>query len=481
MALQEAYGQTDVRHDPNWIINNYLGSRNPTQQAIGHAMLQNLEREQRDREMRQNLELQLGSREATAAEGRASRESIAHEGAAERASRERAIEQARTDSLAERQMEAKYKEYDALTDLSTKLPPNDPRQKQIQDRAASLMGFPAQGAAPQTPAQAALQRAGQAAGERVAPTQGAASAAGGIAAAAPPAGAAGTPPTGTAPTGTFSPGTLTQGGGAGVGTFADQARAAIEHGKATGTPYLEAGQVFNAPRGYDYNVSTGQWIPSTTEGTINGIPASRALAEGALRSGVNPIYSPKAMDLLEGMRAEGKALTEAGLFKPTLPVGPTGLPATGTEVAGGPIPKPAGAGELVSPTGGVGGGGTQQTAAGATAPGAPSENVGAFGTPTAQGVGAAFKGAGQGLFPGIFGFPPGTPGAQEAGASRFEPGDGGAGFAVQHGGGSSWSPAGLANQPAQTPQTPGTAPGAQPSPQELAARQKQQPPPVVTQ
>jgi hypothetical protein len=94
---------------------------------------------------------------------------------------------------------------------------------------------------------------------------------------------------------------------------------------------IQHGQIYGGPPGYDLNVNTGEWIPTGQEGTINGIPATQALVQGALRSGVAPIYSPKAMAALDQLQQNAQPGGRlAG--KPTLPVGPRGLPDIGTPV-----------------------------------------------------------------------------------------------------------------------------------------------------
>jgi hypothetical protein len=44
----------------------------------------------------------------------------------------------------------------------------------------------------------------------------------------------------------------------------------------------------NLPQGYDLNVNTGEFVPSSLVGTINGRPATQVIAEGALSQGVSP-------------------------------------------------------------------------------------------------------------------------------------------------------------------------------------------------
>lgn len=51
---------------------------------------------------------------------------------------------------------------------------------------------------------------------------------------------------------------------------------------------IQHGQIYGAPEGYDLNVSTGEFVPSSRVGTINGRPSTEVIAEGALRRGVSP-------------------------------------------------------------------------------------------------------------------------------------------------------------------------------------------------
>lgn len=56
--------------------------------------------------------------------------------------------------------------------------------------------------------------------------------------------------------------------------------------KAAGEPYVEGGRVYNQPTGtagLDFNTNTGEWVPKTTVGTINGVPATEAIQK--------PVYS----------------------------------------------------------------------------------------------------------------------------------------------------------------------------------------------
>jgi len=57
--------------------------------------------------------------------------------------------------------------------------------------------------------------------------------------------------------------------------------------KAAGQPYVEGGRVNNQPAGtagMDFNTNTGDWIPKSTVGTINGQPASEAIAAARARN-----------------------------------------------------------------------------------------------------------------------------------------------------------------------------------------------------
>lgn len=56
--------------------------------------------------------------------------------------------------------------------------------------------------------------------------------------------------------------------------------------KAAGEPYVEGGRVVNQPAGtagMDFNTNSGEWVPKTTVGTINGVPATEAIQR--------PVYS----------------------------------------------------------------------------------------------------------------------------------------------------------------------------------------------
>ena len=88
---------------------------------------------------------------------------------------------------------------------------------------------------------------------------------------------------------------------------------------ASGTGQLPRGQgpgtnfAANTPPGSDYNLNSGQYVPKTTPGQINGRPAQNVLAEGASKTGVGADYSGGALGVLPRIR-------EAG---PTPPVGGT--------------------------------------------------------------------------------------------------------------------------------------------------------------
>ncbi len=87
---------------------------------------------------------------------------------------------------------------------------------------------------------------------------------------------------------------------------------------------IQHGQIYNGPPGQDLNINTGEWVPSNTQGTINGKPSGQYLAEHA--HGVEP-ESPSGR------------IAYAQLLNPQAP----------TNQVAQNVPVPQGAGELVPP------------------------------------------------------------------------------------------------------------------------------------
>jgi len=157
----------------------------------------------------------------------------------------------------------------------------------------------------------------------------------------PVAPAAATPPIAQAAAGT--PATPT-GGGATVGGGADTEGLPT---RAVTAPLADRIRAV-APPGMSYNVSTGEWIPSGTPGTINARPAGEVIAEGALRTGIAP-ESVSGTAALAQLRRAGVPSFEHGL--PTRGAGSSyaeegAAPAKPTTAAA-PTPQGASFGERV--------------------------------------------------------------------------------------------------------------------------------------
>jgi hypothetical protein len=126
----------------------------------------------------------------------------------------------------------------------------------------------------------------------------------------------------------------------------------IEALKAAGQPYVAGGSVYNQPAGtagMDYNVSTGEWVPKESVGTINGRPANVAIR--------NPVYSnmlaehgvAPAMNIAElgrhGVASMTPETTTGQPLTPSLVPAPSG----GVQASVRPVPIPAGMTDLGAP------------------------------------------------------------------------------------------------------------------------------------
>lgn len=470
----------DIYDDPRRIIANYIqGSHPASVHAAGEAMLRDYERRTAADAARANLMENIRSREGIAREGAANRAQSAKLDYLGRRERTQNLATAHQDTLRQQAIDERDKQFSRLMTAASFLPPGDPRAKQIQDYALQLAGVPAAAPAAPSAADAAIARTAAAGGMKPAATttQGAAAASGG---AAPPAGQAGVPPTGAPPTQqapTFSPGEgLTEPtpppkmigyrwmagtGGVSGGNDARMEKyyddGSMEVVPASSIPGVERptlapvrrnveGGLINPefaketgiPPGYDFNFNTGRMVPQSDVGTINGVPSPQAVAQKGMQLGINPVYSPAAMDVVDRARTQASDYASAGGGKPILDVGPKGFDIGGT--SGTMVPKPAGVGELVPPEGAP-----QTAAAAATTPAQPAGAPAPIGSEHAYDVFKTnpldiMKSVGQGLFPRAFGYPEGTPGTEGGVVKPF-------------------APSNLANQPAQSPQGQGGATG----------------------
>lgn len=446
---------TDVTHDPKWIAANYLNSHDPKQRAYGQALLENLYHE------RQFGEQAAGRMASIGAENRradiAVRESRERTRQAHLDREARAQETAayRKDVLDARSAAQKSEDQARLMAMLPEIQQTYGKQgaaitKAIMDRFLASQGVNANVAAPQTEADKAIQREGELKGKT--PVQ----PAGQAAPATPAPAAAGQPQQGGAPM--FAPANLTEGepprrqigyhwfagtGGVSGGNNASMIKyyddgssevvpaSSIPGMEPPGLPpvryNVEGGRInpqfaaeMGIPPGYDFNFNTGRIVPQSYEGTINGQPSSQAVAQAALRTGKNPVYSPAAMSRLDAAKQQAAdAAPYAG--KPTVEVNPQGFVKTGAE--GGPVPAPPGAGEPVNPI-------TMAPAALARPqtqeqpqPQVPGQPPPATTQPSTGGTENAYnvlktnpldvlKNVGQGLVPGLFGYPTGTVGAE---------------------------------------------------------------------
>lgn len=326
--------------NPQEQLNMMLRSPNKRDRDAAEAQLRYMQHQEQMGATRANLEESIAARMANQAEGRAARRQESGETRARLVQRDREIMQARQDALAQQKASAqdlKAQRVLAMLPILQQEAGTDKAKraqitKSILDQYYQLTGVQnplAGGAAGPTPGQQALRNVAPKLGQPVA--QPAAGPAAGTPGGPqfPAVGAAGGPAP-AQPEGRFAPGSM----------YGDEGGEAPERGQAFGVPAVqrnvEGGNIAGplaqqVPAGYDLNINTGEYIPKGQEGTINGIPATQALVEGALRSGVAPIYSPKAMATLDQLQQSARP---GGGFagKPTLPVGPRGLPDIGTPV-----------------------------------------------------------------------------------------------------------------------------------------------------
>jgi hypothetical protein len=294
-AGQYAYGQTDVMNDPNYI--RAMLQRNP-HDPLRQAAEKNLEYLQHQQTLQQserNLQENIAARRQTVEEGRADRAQRAGETA-----------QYHQDQLNQRKAEQLQRAAEAGDRSAQRVLAALPFinimnygkdapaiQKKILDQFLSQQGVPTTVTPTVDATTQAAQRAAGALGKPVAQPAGQ----------APTTAPQQTPRSGITPL-SAAPSTLAalQGqpeAGAAQPTGAPQpaerpptSADLFAQGKAQaqtqGTPYVEGGQVYGGPKGQDYNVSTGEWMPSSLQGTINGKPAGQAIAEGAVRTGITP-------------------------------------------------------------------------------------------------------------------------------------------------------------------------------------------------
>lgn len=258
MALNEAYGQTDVMHDLNY-IRSLLGNPNPRLRAQGEAALRDLQArenqheqlmqfQQREADRQAAHEGNLGVREAGVENQRLAKEELNQRGQAAEGDRKTALMahllanpmalqnlQGNTPDAAINKAIVNKMLSDAGVSVTM---PTDPKLA----AAAKLAGKPA-------PVGEVLGGGGQ-----------------------QPATQSTSLPAGFAP---GNPGSPT------VGPLPNIQRN-VDAGHVVGPM---AAQI---PAGNDFNFNTGELVAKNKEGTINGMPAGRAIAEGAMRTGIMP-------------------------------------------------------------------------------------------------------------------------------------------------------------------------------------------------
>jgi len=331
MPAYEAHGRTDVWSDPNY-INAMLQHKNPVyREQAREAMTRLQHRDDMNFAAMQHAAQQAATR-ANLQETIRARQSAERDRQTEREERAKEVAGYRQDLMSQRQSEQADRQAEAMLRVIPFLQGKDApaMTQQILAQYYQRMGITPP-ATPVDPGAAAAARFAASQGQKVVnPPGGQPATAPTTPAVAPVAAggaAGGTPTTPAAPqkqltgyhwfagTGgimggnnaqqinyyddgssevvpaTSTPGVQTLSAGP---TMADLFRQGAEKGRAEGTPYVEGGQVYNAPAGQSYNVSTGQWSPSNLVGTINGKPENVAVAEAALRTGKAPTYSSDA-------------------------------------------------------------------------------------------------------------------------------------------------------------------------------------------
>lgn len=103
------------------------------------------------------------------------------------------------------------------------------------------------------------------------------------------------------------------------------------------------------PAGYDYNVSTGQYLPKSTVGMINGRPAGQVIAEGAQKTGIKP-ESPSGLSAYAGLFPNPPPKPEVATLPTTNYTAPTNLfaPAAQPQAPSAPILPPPTPGQPVT-------------------------------------------------------------------------------------------------------------------------------------
>ncbi len=296
--MNDAYGQTDVMHDPNY-LRSLLAHNNPRVRAQGEEGLRQLQAQEvhqqqlaefQQREMDRNRahDENLGLRQSEADSRGVQREAMAGD-------KEKAGEDRRAAML-----------HTILND-----PTADPDMKK------AIQGH-------------LLKQAGVSYTPTVDPKVAALARSKGIQAPTPQT--VGGAPQGTAPV--TSPGT---------GVSAPFGQPAVQRNVDAG--HVVGPLASTIPAGKDLNFNTGELVDKNHEGTINGQPASRALGEGALRTGISPESPAGIRGLAEATQNRALSMNNPAPNENMTanPVTPTWSP---TQLVGQPQTAPS-----VAPTG----------------------------------------------------------------------------------------------------------------------------------
>lgn len=384
MATPWITEQTDIWHDRDRLIRSLATARGRDRKAY-QAAIDRLDREEelRAREAAQSRE--LGAQHANLQENIRARGETARQQALDREARARETAQYHADVVAGQKETRERENRQQMLALLPELPPDSPMRKQIVDSLLASGGLNTNTAPTTTnPAdeQAKAFAAKQAAAGKGPPPTTQPAVAGpqtpapATGEAQQPAPAGGGAPPYSPGAGLVAPtrnlvGTRWMAGTGGVSggnnaqmiKYYDDGSSEVVPATSTGeeSPTLgpvqrnvEAGRITGPlanqiPAGYDLNTNTGEMVPQSNMGTINGVPSDVAVARGAAKTGITPVYSsPRTWDLYQKTLAQAKDIAPfAG--KPTVETGPGGLVKTGAE--GAPVPKPAGVGEVGQPPG----------------------------------------------------------------------------------------------------------------------------------